>query len=127
LRFLGTDDSVNTCDCCGRADLKSTVAIETDAGAVVHYGSTCAAKALKIGVKEVKAGTKAADTANVAERYRRLTENHKKQDAAWQTFLDSKAPNCKDWQGKPVRLEQIASLGGMVKARSLFLAEQSKI
>jgi predicted metal-binding protein len=38
---LGTDDSVNTCDCCGKTGLKFTFAVELDSGEVVHYGSTC--------------------------------------------------------------------------------------
>jgi hypothetical protein len=38
---LGTDDSINTCDCCGKTGLKFTFAVELDDGEVVHYGSTC--------------------------------------------------------------------------------------
>ena len=41
---LGTDDSVTTCDCCGKSNLKLTVIIELDDGDVVHYGTTCAAR-----------------------------------------------------------------------------------
>ena len=43
-RALGTDDSVNTCDCCGKTNLKFTVMIELDSGAVVHYGQVCAGR-----------------------------------------------------------------------------------
>lgn len=43
-RALGTDDSVNTCDCCGKTNLKFTVAIELDGGEVVHYGQVCASR-----------------------------------------------------------------------------------
>jgi hypothetical protein len=43
-RALGTDDSVNTCDCCGKTDLKFTVAIELDNGEIVHYGQVCAGR-----------------------------------------------------------------------------------
>lgn len=38
----GTDDSITTCDCCGKTGLKSTVIIELDSGEIVHYGSVCA-------------------------------------------------------------------------------------
>ena len=38
----GIDDSVTTCDCCGKSNLKSTVIIELDSGEIVHYGSVCA-------------------------------------------------------------------------------------
>lgn len=43
-RALGTDDSINECDCCGRVDLKFTVAIELDSGEIVHYGQVCAGR-----------------------------------------------------------------------------------
>ncbi len=43
-RALGTDDAVTTCDCCGKTNLKFTVAMELDDGEVVHYGSTCAGR-----------------------------------------------------------------------------------
>lgn len=61
VRFLGTDDSVNVCDCCGKTELKYTVAIELEAGEVVHYGRICAARALALPVAAVDAGTAAAD------------------------------------------------------------------
>jgi hypothetical protein len=35
-------DDVHTCDCCGKSDLKTTVAMESEAGEIVHFGSTCA-------------------------------------------------------------------------------------
>jgi hypothetical protein len=41
---LGTDDSVTTCDCCGKTNLKSTVIIQLDSGEIVHYGSVCACR-----------------------------------------------------------------------------------
>lgn len=43
-KALGTDDSVTTCDCCGRVNLKFTVTMQLDGGEVVHYGTTCAAR-----------------------------------------------------------------------------------
>lgn len=41
--ILGTDDAVNTCDCCGKTNLKFTVAVDVD-GETLHYGSTCATR-----------------------------------------------------------------------------------
>jgi hypothetical protein len=56
--FLGTTDEVTVCDCCGKSNLKSTVAFDV-AGEIVHYGSTCAARntgrKLTIWVSEKKA------------------------------------------------------------------------
>ncbi|MEN5181740.1 hypothetical protein ABE501_18415 [Comamonas testosteroni] len=41
-KALGTDDSITTCDCCGKSNLKFTVTIELDDGELVHYGQVCA-------------------------------------------------------------------------------------
>lgn len=39
-----TDDSITTCQCCGRTDLKATVLMQSDLGELVHFGRTCAAR-----------------------------------------------------------------------------------
>jgi hypothetical protein len=39
-----TDDSITTCDCCGRTNLKATILMESDLGELVHFGRTCAAR-----------------------------------------------------------------------------------
>jgi hypothetical protein len=39
-----TDDSITTCDCCGRTNLKATVLMQSDLGELVHFGRTCAAR-----------------------------------------------------------------------------------
>lgn len=45
--FLGTSDDITSCECCGKKNLKRTVALDlTGDGAVVHYGVDCASKAL---------------------------------------------------------------------------------
>lgn len=46
FRLLGIVDEITTCDCCGKKRLARTVAMEKEDGTVVHYGTTCAAKAL---------------------------------------------------------------------------------
>lgn len=38
------DDSITTCDCCGRINLKATVLMQSDLGELVHFGQTCAAR-----------------------------------------------------------------------------------
>lgn len=45
MKLLGINDDVTTCECCGKANLKCTVVLGTDAGEV-HYGRDCAARAL---------------------------------------------------------------------------------
>lgn len=53
-KILGLDDSVTTCDCCGKSGLKFTVAVEL-AGEVLHYGSTCATRHTKMTKPQITA------------------------------------------------------------------------
>lgn len=42
-KILGIDDSINSCDCCGKQGLQKTVAIlNLETGEIGHFGSTCA-------------------------------------------------------------------------------------
>ena len=44
-KALGTDDAVNTCDCCGKTNLKATVVMQClETGDIVHFGSVCATR-----------------------------------------------------------------------------------
>jgi hypothetical protein len=45
FKVLGTTDEITTCDCCGRKNLKCTVALDKD-GEIVHYGRDCAGAAV---------------------------------------------------------------------------------
>jgi hypothetical protein len=45
--ILGITDSITTCDCCGKSNLKRTVGIELNSGEQVHYGVDCASKTLR--------------------------------------------------------------------------------
>lgn len=44
MKALGITDERTTCDCCGKSDLKCTVAMESDGGEIVYYGRTCAGR-----------------------------------------------------------------------------------
>lgn len=45
FKALQIDDSVNTCDCCGKTGLKSTVLmLNSETGEEVHFGSVCATR-----------------------------------------------------------------------------------
>ena len=46
FKVLGITDEVTTCDCCGKKNLKCTVALEDEAGEVVYYGRDCAGAAV---------------------------------------------------------------------------------
>lgn len=61
---LFLEDSVTTCDCCGRTNLKATVLMRSDLGDLVHFGQTCAArnsgKSKQQVTKEIRAERDAA-------------------------------------------------------------------
>lgn len=113
VTYLGTTDEVFTCDCCGKTGLKSTVALSIDGGEPVYFGVTCAARALRVGVKEVKAATKAADDAKAAADKARRDAEHAAYMTKWTAFLNAQVP------GRNM-IDQIATLGGMAKARAMF-------
>lgn len=58
FKILGTDDAYNTCDCCGKTNLKSTVIVDMN-GEILHYGSVCATRHTKLTDSEIKAAIKA--------------------------------------------------------------------
>lgn len=46
MRIVGHTDEITVCDCCGKKNLKSTVALERADGEVVFYGRDCAGAAV---------------------------------------------------------------------------------
>jgi len=58
-KTLAIVDDVNTCDCCGKSNLKSTVAMERDDGEVLYFGSVCAARHSGRDTKAIKSEAKA--------------------------------------------------------------------
>lgn len=73
-RALGITDSVNVCDCCGKSNLKQTVAMESEAGELVHFGTTCATRHsgrdLPTIKREIEAEIEAKEKAAYAEFHR---------------------------------------------------------
>lgn len=47
-KILGFTESNNTCDCCGKSDLKGTYAVSSDENDTLYYGSTCVKRNLGI-------------------------------------------------------------------------------
>jgi len=64
--LLGITDEVTTCECCGKADLRCTMALENpeDPG-VVYYGRDCGARALGWRVSATRAESIAKGTARM--------------------------------------------------------------
>lgn len=118
VRFLGTSDQITACDCCGRENLKSTVKLDVGNG-LTHFGVGCAAKALRMGVAQVKAATKAVDDASAEAARVAADAKHAAFMAEWAAFLDAQVPA---FRGRIV--DQLAAMGGMVKARAMFNAER---
>jgi hypothetical protein len=118
VRFLGTTDDVTTCECCGRQDLKSTVALDLDgdSGQPTYYGVVCAARALKMDAKSVKSAARKADEDKARAERARTEALARAKDAAWQAHLDARAPGLD-------RFSQIQALGGIVAARYGFAWE----
>lgn len=82
FRLLGIDDEVTDCECCGKADLKCTMALsELDADGnevgIVRYGRDCGARALGWKVSADRAEKLARRTATL--RYDDL-------DRVWRAF-----------------------------------------
>ncbi len=124
MRYLGTTDEVDACDCCGRKDLKSTVAIETDDGQTVYYGVTCAAKALKTTAKAVKAGAKAADEAARSAIEAARVARQRADTERFHSFLReaTKGKPVNDFTGKPCPFLMIEEMGGYTAAREAYRA-----
>lgn len=105
--------SPSVCECCGREDLKRTIKLINPDGRPVWFGCGCAARAMGVDTKTVRAAKKRAEDAAAEAARAADHEAHRLTDATWQAFLDRMAP------GKE-RYEQIRSLGGMAKARELM-------
>jgi hypothetical protein len=54
MQALYITEEINTCDCCGRTDLKATVAMKLSDGGILHYGRTCAARNSGKTSKQIK-------------------------------------------------------------------------
>lgn len=91
FKVLGTSDDVTNCHCCGRQNLKYTVALQPcDAdggpdGEPVYFGTVCAAKAMRQSVRYVREQISAAELADAATR--RAEQAAK--DAAYSAWLVS--------------------------------------
>lgn len=117
FRFLGNTDEVTTCDCCGRSDLKATVALEDECGTVVHYGVVCAARAMKLTATEVRRGARKADDDKRRAEEAARTAAWRAEYNAFQMWLDARvAP-------KGDRFRQLEALGGYKAARAAYEAE----
>jgi hypothetical protein len=120
-RYEGTTDEVTTCDCCGRANLKSTVCFtDLDEGVERFFGVVCAAKMLKVTSAEVRANAKNADDAKQAAARAKQQAESDERNRRWVTFLIEATGGIYDWGRAPDIYQMIQKLGGIAAARELF-------
>lgn len=55
FKIVGVVDDITICDCCGKKNLHRTIALENEDGSILHYGTTCASRALT-GKRSTKNG-----------------------------------------------------------------------
>lgn len=118
VTFLGTCDEVNACDCCGRKNLKSTVALSINGGDPVYYGVTCAAQALSMGAKDVRAATRKADDEKAAKERAEREAQRQAEQQPWFDFLAAHGRGDNTFT-------RIESLGGFQTARALYDAQRA--
>jgi hypothetical protein len=95
MKALYLDDSITTCDCCGRTELKATVAMQLDCGGILHYGRTCAARNSGKDQKQIRQEIYAEEAAKVSRaswEYRTSDECR-----SLRTFLSVAAQETKGW------------------------------
>lgn len=113
VKFLGNSDDVTTCECCGRTNLKSTVALSINDAEAVYFGVTCAARALAMDAKLVRKASKAADDAKYRAEHAARQAKAEAEFALWDAFL-------KAYGTGDCVFTRIQSLGGYPAARALF-------
>lgn len=74
-KILGITEDRTECDCCGKTDLKRTVAIEHEDGRIGYYGTSCAAKILKWDAATVTKTARTAEKQRHIERERFISEH----------------------------------------------------
>lgn len=112
IKALGTDDSVNVCDCCGRNNLKATVAFETESGDVVNYGVVCAARAMGTDAKTVKVEARKADEAKYEAARKETAKADSDRHERWIAHLVRITGGIKDYSGGFDVFRMIQAAGG---------------
>jgi hypothetical protein len=54
MKALYITDEITTCECCGRSELKATVAMQLNDGGILFYGRSCAARNSGKTTKQIK-------------------------------------------------------------------------
>ena len=90
-RVLGTSEH-DTCELCGRTELKRTVALEcVDTGEVVHFGTDCAARAAGWTERELSTRIRAAEREQAAREQAARVAAWEAERAAYRAWLGAEA------------------------------------
>lgn len=112
----GITDERDTCDCCGRTNLKRTVCLHDHlTGEDVFFGTACAAKAKGVTVTEVKADIRAAQAAERAAAQAAFAKAHATRAEAWEAHLRARLG-----ADFTTTSEAIRALGGFKAAKAGF-------
>lgn len=74
IKYMGTVDSVNTCDCCGKINLKKTVALDFN-GDIRYLGIVCAGNSLGKKTKTDKDVSSAVNQVNELDRIKEKVDS----------------------------------------------------
>jgi hypothetical protein len=74
MKALYITEEIDTCDCCGRTDLKATVAMQLNDGGILYYGRTCAARNSGKDQRQIKKEIKDNYQSQVNAAYNELKE-----------------------------------------------------
>jgi hypothetical protein len=82
-KTLAIVDDVHSCDCCGKSNLKSTVAMEDESGEIVYFGKVCATRhsGRDIGIIKKEAKKIEDDKIDAAIYEFRHTQEYKAREA----------------------------------------------
>lgn len=119
VTVLGFVDDVTACECCGRTDLKGTVAVAFDGGSPNFFGVVCAGRVLGRSAGDIRTEARKADTERRAQEAAARLAAQEAATRTWVEFLRAHG------QG-PDMASQIASLGGFAAAREAFKAKETK-
>jgi hypothetical protein len=95
MQALYITDEIDTCDCCGRTDLKATVAMRLSDGGILHYGRTCAARNSGKTAKQIKQEVFAEEAAAIGRASWEYRTSNECRDL--RAFLATSAGEVKGW------------------------------
>jgi hypothetical protein len=124
LRYTiqGITDERNECDCCGRTNLKNTVALtDNESGETVYFGVTCAARARGQSAREINQAVRDAE-ARAAKAADDLARARHAKWVAHLTKVTNDGRGIADYSGKPDVRAMIEAAGGIAAARAGFAA-----